>query len=854
MPNTGANNGSGKPGVVREREQSARAEETERKRARGALSCAECRRLKLKCDKADTDRLHRKISEMSERIRQLEDALSLSHATSYSVASSSSVPPPREPHPLLTEDLLKVKSTIDLHSASSGTIPGSADSQHMYHPHFQHLQGQSLSPYSRPHSGDGGAPQDSKGAGAMKTEENTGGAYGTIAAQAYGMYDTKSIYGRSAGSDALLSSPPPKPSKLLANPLPALPHSILHLSVPFFSAPSHSPPTSIDTLHETIRSHLPPYPTARALCASYLRAAWCAAPVTRSELEREILPLFYPEARTEGTIWTTTPASNGIPTRFGPHRTALLFAILALGVFSDFSRPPPPSSASSPRSPPPPPQDERQKDEESTRYIHLSRAALNLQPVFDRPPCVSTVQTLSFMATHKSLQVEEDSVEGAWAFRGMSAKLAQSLELHRDCSRFRLSAHEAQKRRSLFWHICFTDCMMSLATGRLPTFDLAFIDCALPDETVDGAYGADTLAAIASELYAWKARFARDCLVPVCHGILTAKAPAYATILALDRTVRDAEMPLYSRVTPSPSAADFGTLMHHFIPRSYRDQTLLYIHRCYFAQAVCDQPADPLKSPYAPSFLAAYRSACNILNTLKEIAEVYPAELARCGELWSHAFSSAVMLASVVTHAPRSKVSNVALMELKQACDLFEKVAAHKGRPAKFLPILQRLMRKADRKLAGLALDRSSALDALDERLDAAADDHLVGYARLRSLARSSLLDFPTTTGTGYRQHAESAQRTPIGGSPYPTSGDAESWEGAGVGAPIEEEEEEEEGEGARGARGLDLPPTDLAYTYVGNLGPGAVVGAMDGAGMRHPWAGMGMGTDEDNVGGRATV
>jgi hypothetical protein len=76
-----------------------------------------------------------------------------------------------------------------------------------------------------------------------------------------------------------------------------------------------------------------------------------------------------------------------------------------------------------------------------------------------------------------------------------------------------------------------------------------------------------------------------------------------------------------------------------------RDGTaLLYIHRCFFAQAICGHPADPLKSPYAPSFLAAYRSACNILNTLKELADAHPAELARCGDLWTHAFSSAVRI------------------------------------------------------------------------------------------------------------------------------------------------------------------------------------------------------------------
>ena len=59
---------------------------------------------------ADTDRLHRKITEMSERIRQLEDALSILQS---SVA--------HEQHPLLARDLLRIKSSLELHSASAGS-------------------------------------------------------------------------------------------------------------------------------------------------------------------------------------------------------------------------------------------------------------------------------------------------------------------------------------------------------------------------------------------------------------------------------------------------------------------------------------------------------------------------------------------------------------------------------------------------------------------------------------------------------------------------------------------------------------------------------------------------------------
>lgn len=56
---------------------------------------------------ADTEALHQKIATMSDRIRQLEDALAILQSTSSS-----------ETHPLLSRELLKIKSSLELHAAS----------------------------------------------------------------------------------------------------------------------------------------------------------------------------------------------------------------------------------------------------------------------------------------------------------------------------------------------------------------------------------------------------------------------------------------------------------------------------------------------------------------------------------------------------------------------------------------------------------------------------------------------------------------------------------------------------------------------------------------------------------------
>ena len=69
---------------------------------------------------------------------------------------------------------------------------------------------------------------------------------------------------------------------------------------------------------------------------------------------------------------------------------------------------------------------------------------------------------------------------------------------------------------------------------------------------------------------------------------------------------------------------------------------LLYVHRCFFAQALADHPDNPMRSQYAPSFLAGYRSACALIGTVREQFNIFPVQIARFWVLWTHAFSSAV--------------------------------------------------------------------------------------------------------------------------------------------------------------------------------------------------------------------
>jgi hypothetical protein len=106
---------------------------------------------------------------------------------------------------------------------------------------------------------------------------------------------------------------------------------------------------------------------------------------------------------------------------------------------------------------------------------------------------------------------------------------------------------------------------------------------------------------------------------------LSASVPSYSTVLELDRKIREKVLPQSLNVFFSqdddctPSTYMRGSLLSQF-----RSITLLYIHRSFFAQALLDHPVNPLRSPFAPSFLASHRCASVIIKQSIIIFDRFP--------------------------------------------------------------------------------------------------------------------------------------------------------------------------------------------------------------------------------------
>ncbi|CAK5262114.1 unnamed protein product [Mycena citricolor] len=288
---TGKTTSRRQPRALTEEEQ----KDIEIKRLRGELSCAECRRLKLKCDKsvpcgscvrrgcqsicpcgilsggqgtrfilADTDQLHSKIAEMSQRIRQLEEALAILQA---SISSDR--------HPLLATDLLKIKFAAEAPAVSQ--------------------------------------PVD------KESEEQGIDALGTLT---FGDSGEVMYFGRSAGTETLLCAEDYDSDSEEEQTDSELPRSLSADIVDLDSAefPCGQPNPE---KHARLRTLLPPLKQAIEMCEGYLaHGALFFRPIKRDELLGTFMQSIYANTLDD------------------PHSLATLFFIFAVASLLDMKLPP----------------------------------------------------------------------------------------------------------------------------------------------------------------------------------------------------------------------------------------------------------------------------------------------------------------------------------------------------------------------------------------------------------------------------------------------------------------------------------------------------------------------------------
>ncbi|KAF5336101.1 hypothetical protein D9611_006219 [Ephemerocybe angulata] len=616
-----------------------------KKRRKGAtrLSCAECRRLKLRCDRtipcsscvkrgcgaicpdgslttgqgnrfvlASTQELHEKITELANRVRELEDGLKTSHAKTST-----------EQHPLLSEDLLKVKMPLQREP-----------------------------------------PALRNGGLAIKEEENAPEALDAFGSLSISLSGRTKYFGHIANSWLFLQNESPEDElensedtvSSLRNLLPA---EILMRASAFPIA--HTSALANVGL-QTLCWYLPPPEIAHKLRSIYYsHAAWMYNPINIETFDEEVWSLFY--------------GQRAGPIQEDPmvyHRLSLMFIVLAIGSLMDMTLP--------------------AYNLEAEKYHQLSRAAIFHSSLFDEPT-LNAVQSLFLMTYYMFLSDRHGTNTGArWGIMGITIRVAQSIGLHRDSGKYKVDVAETQRRRELFWELFTYDSWQCYTFGRPPSFASPHFDTRMPfaDDTSDE-----------HAFNAWKHRFSSECMNLFHDQAFGAKTPTYATVLQLDRKMRSFPVPPILQVVgfgnsdPSQAGQDSLplTLQRHIV-LAIRELNLLYLHRSFFARAMSDHPSDPLSSPYGASVIAAYRSAGSSVALMKNLHSQLKDSIERIWFLWAHMFSCAIILGSIVTRCPSMSFALSALTQLDSACELFSR-AARGFRATKVLSIMLNLQQKA---------------------------------------------------------------------------------------------------------------------------------------------------------------
>lgn len=154
-------------------------------------------------------------------------------------------------------------------------------------------------------------------------------------------------------------------------------------------------PTDVQKL---VESYLPPYERTCTLCKTYFeQVSWLFHGVTYMQLMEDMIPVIYKQR-----------ASPPDEDYGGPHDLALLFIILAIGALVG-----------------------RESSDAYGEHFHqISRAALALQPVLEKPSIV-TIQALHLLSIYNAMSgsdlKSETSMEMTWSLVTLASHLSQTV-------------------------------------------------------------------------------------------------------------------------------------------------------------------------------------------------------------------------------------------------------------------------------------------------------------------------------------------------------------------------------------------------------------------------------------------
>jgi len=418
----------------------------------------------------------------------------------------------------------------------------------------------------------------------------------------------------------------------------SLPPDLVLLSVLF-----PFPPESVTTEINDFIPLLPPFSQASSLSDIYFdHSAWCQNPIPRDSFISLILNECYPDERPPVSLQHVSS-----------HRLSVLFMVFALGTLMDTHRP--------------------LCSIEAEEYHSLARACLSVEPVYDNSS-LQAVQSMLLMIWYYTLTANRRSNGYRLAIWGVVIRLCQAIGLHHDTRKLHLDPPDAKLRELVYWEVMCMDFWQAFVIGRPPSVSFHTADCKRPFDLRAVPDTPDEAKPVA--WWAWKHEYSY-LLNSVIDQAFRSKGTTYSLILTLDQKLRNHPTPsLLWWPTSQDALAEklSGSLplaMQCYMRLNLQESSLSHLHRRFFMQAIRANPDDPLQHQFGHSVRAVFSSACATISALCSIFQHQPNLTRRFPIAWSHGFSAAIVLSSLVISAPMFVLSQPALNELDRAWALF---------------------------------------------------------------------------------------------------------------------------------------------------------------------------------------
>lgn len=448
-------------------------------------------------------------------------------------------------------------------------------------------------------------------------------------------------------------------------------------------------------LLDSLATQLPPKKEALATMEWYFRhSTWMFLIVRKSNLH-SIVDLTYSKMSAVPQEQLSGEASHsdgsGVSGSRSRHRMhlikgdelALIFSILALGTWFNTTLTVAESS------------------QLSVKWLYASQLALSTSNCVTSPTSVG-VQVFHLMALYLLHTQQLKGSDLAWPLLGLCLRMTQAMGLHVDGEAWDLDPEQLNDRRRQFWEIYSHDTFTAIWFGRPGNLYAHEYNCKFPveEEAQPPSYGddvddgldmpsKDNLPAVGYFTLKFRlARIARRMLSEV-FGVRT---PCYRDVLAFEAELRrfDEQLPYFMRSRVSDSARIFRSSSSAHSPRTSPEvrpermrltihqhdmascifQLRWSLHRKPFAEAILMDPEDPLRTPYAASFVAALESSAQLIAITNSLFQLYPKMSMRSSSFWYHSFSASVLCAFCCFHAPRSEYALVAFTHLDTMCSL----------------------------------------------------------------------------------------------------------------------------------------------------------------------------------------